>query len=460
MIFCPLCRTDSFSKYSQSGLRLTSSPGAAEPVYSTLTRDTEPPHEAIALSHIQTGNSSEKLHISKGIGGKVQGQTGAPMSTTAEAYQIPVSSQENLTSLAPGSVGNFQAMKQHPSSTSGYDSTSYLISPAQKTDMDSNVISATNPWNDYEQLDDDDTFSPPNSASSFEDSPTTPGRVQGGRQQTSDSFGIRQSPRSLREPTGTTSALSVSVPLGINPPHNEGGAIFAVVEEDDANGVTQATSSRQILNNERPQRSTETASCLQRTPRIGGSGSSHSPSLSTGSSSPHVMKQALMMQFQSTESVTQQHRGRESDCSEPPPPYTSRPSSETVVLADSADPSMADNAAYSGINHQQRPWYQASDMSLDSSALMNVHQASSPSPMKPAGGHIEPYAMIQNEHIPYTQNNSRSSNALDDKQLNNQQKTGFQTKPHVQPYAEPVRSGNANLGPAQESSATIFEVVV
>lgn len=423
-------------------------PGVDEPVYSTLTRGTEPPHEAVALSHIQTGNSSENVETSESIEGEMRGQAGASASTTPEAYQIPVNSQETLTSLAPGSIGNFQAMKRHGSSTSGYDSTSFSISQIQKTshhlhsptDLGSNVISATNPWNDYEQLDGDDTFSPPNSASSCGDSPTTPGRAHG-RQQNVGSFGMHQSPRSLRQPI----TLSSSLPRGVNPPHNEGSSIFAVVEEDDTD---ETNSSHEILN-EKPQQSTEAALSLQQSFRFVGSGSNHSPSVSTGSSSPHVMKQALMMQFQSAESVTQQQRSRESDCSEPPPPYTSRPSSEAVVLADSADSAVADKAA----QHQRRPWYQASNASLDSNTP-------SPSPTRTPGGHIEPYAMIHNEHIPYTQNSSRRPNVLDDKRLNSQQKGGFQTKQQVQPYAEPVRSSNANLGPAHHESATIFEVVV
>ena len=429
-----------------------------EPVYSTLTRGTDPPHEAIALSHIQTADTSKNVETSEGVGGEMPGQTVASASTTPEAYQIPVSSQENLTSLAPGSIGNFQAMKRHGSSTSGggYDSTSFLINRVHKTthhsnksptDVGSNVISATNPWNDYEQLDRDDTFSPPNSASSCGDSPTTPGKAHG-RLQNVGSFGKRQSPRSLRQPI-TTTYVSSSVPFGVNLPHNEGSAIFAVVEEDDTN---ETNSSPHEILNDRPQLNTETALSLQQTHRIGGGGSNHSPSVSTGSS-PHIMKQALMMQFQSAESMTQQQRSRESDCSEPPPPYTSRPSSEAVVLGDSADSSVADKAAHGGVDHQRRPWYQASNASLDSNT-------SSPSPTRTPGGHIEPYAMIHNEHILCTENNSRRSNTLDDKRLNSQHKSGFQMKQQVQPYAEPVRSGSVNLGAAHHESSTIFEVVV
>ena len=455
------CRTDSFSKYSQSGIRITNIDGQEEPVYSTLTRGTNPPHEAIALSHIQTDDSNENLVISESAGGTMHKQLGTPRPSAAESYQIPVSSQENLTSLAPGSVGNFQAMKRHASTASGYDSTSHLLTPLQKshpssspTDMGSHVVSATNPWNDYEHIDGDDAFSPPNSASSLGDSPMVP-KVHG-RQQSVGSLGLRQSPRSLKQPSG---ALSSSVPIGINPPHNEGAAIFAVVEEDD---VSQAAASYQVLNNVRPQQNAEpSAAPSQQTRRIGGN---HSPSGSTGSSSPHILKQALMTEFQSAESVTQQ-RGRESNCSEPPPPYSSRPSSEAVMLTDSADSSMADNGTYGRVDHQQRPWYQASDMSLDSNAQSNVHPTPSPSPMKPASGrNIEPYAMIHNEQISYTQKKSSNStvnesNARNVNQSNNQQRPGFQTKPQAQPYAEPVRSSAASLSHAQENS-TFFEVVV
>ena len=406
----------------------------------------------------------------------------APKMKSAEAYQIPVSSQENLASPAPGSVNNFQAMKRQASASTtsaGYHSTSHVnrSSPIQKVPLPrpsnssneegSNImISATSPWNDYEHIDGDDAFSP---NSSFCDSPTSvPGK---GRQQSAAGGmgGMRISPRSSQRQHGNA-GMSASVPVGINPPQL-GPTVFAVVEEDSDEFNTTATrvtaASHQILNNGRPERNAMTMS-LQQTHRVNDRGS-HSPTGSTGSSSPHMMKHALMSQFQSVDHMTScptRVPGRESNCSEAPPPYTSSPSSEAVPNSDSADSSMMDNAAYGDSHH--RPWYQASDFSLDSSLPSTMSPASNIS----TGEHIQPYAMIHNKHIPYpthhktstTKLNSNESSAVIMRRSSNnnqqqQQKATFQTQPPVQPYAEPIRSSVASLGHAQDSP-TFFEVVV
>ena len=165
-------RTESFSKYSRNGVGPLGGNNnhpdtREEPVYSTLTPDTmDPPHlypEAIALGHIHH-DSSENLIIPEGVDGMMQAQSRPQLPRySAEAYMIPVSSQENLSSPDPGSVGHFPAMKRYPSNTSGYNSTNHLVSPVQKmpdphssdssTDVSSKAVSATNPWNDYEQID-------------------------------------------------------------------------------------------------------------------------------------------------------------------------------------------------------------------------------------------------------------------------------------------------------------------
>ena len=440
-----------------------------EPVYSTLTQGNMdvPRHtEHIPLGHFPS-NSSENL-IPESIDTGVVPAQSASKIQAAEAYQIPVSSQENLASPSPGSVNNFQAMKRHANTTSGYHSTSHISSPVQKvplprpsnssTEEGSNVmISATSPWNDYEHIDGDDAFSP---NSSFCDSPTSiPGKIQGRQQSAGSMGGTRFSPRSSQR--RDNSGMSASVPVGINPPQL-GLTVFAIVEED--NPTTRVAGSHQILNNGRPDQ-TETATSLQQTHRVGGG--SHSPSGSTGSSSPHMMKQTLMTQFQSVDHMASRPRvpGRESNCSEAPPPYTSRPSSEAVLNSDSADSSMMDNAAYGGIgDNQHRPWYQASDFSLDSSGPPTISPA--PNTVNKTGEPIQPYAMIHNEHIPYpthitssTKLNNESSAVITRRSSNNQQKPAFQGQPPVQPYAEPIRSSVASLGHAQ-GSPTFFEVVV
>ena len=159
--------------------------------------------------------------------------------------------------------------------------------------------------------------------------------------------------------------------------------------------------------------------------------------------------------------------GRESNCSEAPPPYTSRPSSETVPNDDSADSSMIDNATYGGIDNQQRPWYQASDFSLDSSAPSTISPTPNTANMPGVERNvIQPYAMIHNEHIPYSSHkasgiklNDESSTVIMRRSSNNQQKQMPEFQAPVQPYAEPIRSSDASLGHAQDSP-TFFEVVV
>ena len=100
----------------------------------------------------------------------------------------------------------------------------------------------------------------------------------------------------------------------------------------------------------------------------------NSPNGSTGSLSPNVMKQALMAQFQSTDGVTNTRR-RESNCSEAPPPYRSRRSSEQILDVDSDNSSMIYNSAYERFNHRL---YQESNLSEDS--IRNAYLRYSPSP--------------------------------------------------------------------------------
>ena len=424
--------------------------GAEEPVYSTLTRGTEPPHEAIALHHVQ----GESGHVSEDVDSPLQGQSSRSQLQRAEAYQIPVSSQENLTSPAPGSVGNFQAMKRNKSSTStGYDSTTHLLGQAQmhpsnsSTNNGNNVISATSPFNDYEHIDGDDAFSlnSPNSLNS--NSPTIPGKPQGWQQSAGSLHGVRQSPKNLKQPAA---AMSTSMPLANNPPQNV-GPVFAVVEED-AEDIALITGSHQEVT-------------LQQSRPAGGN---HSPSGSVGSPSPHVMKQALMAEFQSADNMTNSKGRESSNFSEPPPPYSSRPSSEGVLVADSAEQSTVDSGAYVGVDKQQHPWYQASNLSIDSDAQQNAAQTSSSSQTSTStdGERIQPYAMIHNEHIPYPRHHKPTTSSSSIKESSNElvmrhhnQRSNTKTKPPAQPYTNPIRSSVASLGHAQES-ATFFEVVV
>ena len=441
--------------------------GVEEPVYSTLTRGNEPPHEAIALHHVQSENNPTTTEVAESS--MQHSHPSRSQLRSAEAYQIPVSSQENLTSTAPGSVGTFQAMKRHTSSTSttGYDSTSHLLGPVPKTHASTspsndspNVISVSSPFNDYEHIDGDDAFALNSPTSISGESPTTTGRVHG-RQPSVGSLGLHQS---QNQPSA---AMSASVPLPLNPSHDMGPMIFAVVEEDEKEDLSQATSSsiQAFSINERSHQIGDVTS-RSRQPQSSRVGGHHSPSGSIGSSSSHGMKQSMMAQFQSTDNVTTT-RGRESNCSEAPPPYSSRPSSEAVLTADSADSGVMDGKGYSGMDGRQRPWYQASDLSIDSNVQSNATltftstSSSSQASTSTDGGRIQPYATTINENMPFSKHQTSSTNVKDShtvitRKSSNQQR---QTKAPVQPYAEPVRSSVASLGHAQDSP-TFFEVVV
>ena len=130
----------------------------------------------------------------------------------------------------------------------------------------------------------------------------------------------------------------------------------------------------------------------QQNSRFGGS--LFNPTDGTRSSSLQVAKQALMSQFQSMDSITHLS-GRES---EPPPPYSSRACSEFVLDRDGDDSSMMDNGAYEGTNRLQRPWYQDSGPPVDSRCAV-ISPATSQTNNSTVE-RLQPYAMIQNEHIP------------------------------------------------------------
>ena len=446
-------RTDSFTRYSgKGGVRKLTGDGD-EPVYSTLTTgETGDRSESIPLSFMQN-ESSQKLISESTDGRQHSSSLHRPPPLTADAYQIPTDSQEEqLSSLTPGSVRHFQATKRHASTSSGYNVTSHRVSPTQRTrpsvspiDDCSNVVSASSPWNDYEHIDGDESFSP---SSSFCESPTTPGNLPG-RQK--GSFKLRQSPRSPRPMD--MGGVSASVPAGINPPHppRQGHSVFAIMEDQDIAGhVTSVGGHVTAVSTGRMLQGAETHPPQHR--REG----SHSPKGSTGRSSPPTMKQALIAQFQSTDSMTHT-QGRESDTSEAPPPYSSRPSSDAVLSAESSDPSTIDSGAYSRIDHQHRPWYQASNASLDSSGQLPTTKP--PLSTKAVGERIQPYAVSPSELTKQKAGEVELKESII-RRSNNPKKSSFQTKQPVQPYTEPtVRSSVASLGHAQESP-TFFEVVV
>ena len=327
-IICFSYRTDIFNGSSQNGTVSTRSYRSAG-AYSILNRETrDSPLQFqgdIVLNHIHS-DSSEKLISSEGTDASIHSLSKTKMPTN---YEIPFSSQENLTSSGLDSTPNFQVTSQHTSGTSGYSSNNPVQTTVASNSHTDDSASATNPRyvsNDYE-----DTLSP-NSMSSVSDSPS-PGGVH---------------------------------MLGSKP-----------------SGATVAASLQQIH-------------------KVSGN---RSPSGSTGSSSPHVMKQALMEQFQSTDNVTTT-KGCESNYDEAPPHYSSRRSSEQILDSDSDNSSMIQNGVYEQTDRHHQPWYH-SEISADSSS---AHLRHPPSPGTIAASErIHPYAMIHNEHIPYHPPNYNSS---------------------------------------------------
>lgn len=142
-----------------------------------------------------------------------------------------------------------------------------------------------------------------------------------------------------------------------------------------------------------------TAHIQQNPPRFDGN-QPFSAGGSTISLSSQVSRQVFKAQFQSIDNMT-----LSSD--EPPPPYSSRPSSEFVLDRDGDDSSMLHNGAYEGAIHLQHPWYQDSGPSIDSrngSATPTTSQTTNSTVER-----LQPYAMIQNEHIPYHSFNQPTS---------------------------------------------------
>ena len=205
-------------------------------------------------------------------------------------------------------------------------------------------------------------------------------------------------PRSGSLPNGGSSAANVPFP------YNDYEDAFS--QKSTSSFRESPTIPERVLRSGQLRRASEVTSSLQQTHRAG-----NSP---RESPSPHTMKQALMTQFHSAEDVIHPHHHRESNISEAPPPYSSRRSSEAVL-----DPypshdggSLSDNEAYEGVNFHQRPWYQADNVSIDSSMqqqhIAPLTSVSSPN-VNTTVERIRPYAMIHNEHIPYDPSNRKAT---------------------------------------------------
>ena len=285
---------------------------------------------------------------------------------TPEAYQIPVCSQENLSTLGrlddSFHVGKVQAGKRHVSVTSSYDSTSHLLRKmSNPLPSNSSIDDAAN---DYEEISGDDD--------SMHNSPTFSSRKHG------------------RPSVGS---IHTSHPLPDSRKHSDARfpPTFFLGENSPGLSETRAEHGRSVKTIFTPLPSTQVNSQAQHPsettvvtpPSQQAHYASNSSQATDGSSqSPNMTKQEIIMQ--------ESHPRAAGNILEPPPPYTSRPSSEAVeYTSESCGSSMVDNAAYEDVSRQLLPWYvSSSNASLNSRPATNAREP------------IKPYAMINNEHIP------------------------------------------------------------
>ena len=400
-----------------------------EPTYSTLTQETmnhrlQPHSESIALNQIHS-TSNENLIHSDSVDGAAT-RVASRSRVEPEAYQIPVSSRENLTSVGRTdsvSVGRFPAgtnsSKRHVSSTSSYDSTSHLLNRMQNPRPSNSSTDHEDNINDYEDISGDD--------GSFCDSPTPSAKAHG-RSSVGSTHVYHQLAQTRKHSDAATAV----------PP-----ATFFLIGKSSPQLRGTVSGSAAISNGFA---SLHTTSGSQMMPNGGDSRPQHE----SLASSAHVMKQQLMAQFQSADDMATHPRvtGPESSndvCSElpSPPPYTSRPSSDAILHMGSAgrDSPLVDNAAYGGISHNEsHAWYlYESDVSLNSSTPQTPPaNASTKRPEQ-----IEPYAMIHNEHIvPHprkmngTNFNNNSSVRLGGSNSTSQQTSSESTQAQPLSYAE------------------------
>lgn len=418
-------RTESFSRYSRDGVGVLNRNGrhpgiirGEEPMYSSLTQGTmdhqsqQPSYpESVVLNHIHS-TSNENLINSDSIDGVTRVPSRAiTQQMEPEAYQIPVSSRENLTSVGRiDDVGRFQQgnSKRHVSNTSSYDSTSHLLNRVQNPRPSNSSIEDNT--NDYEDISGDE--------GAISDSPTPGASIKAHGQPSVGSGHV------YHQLTETRKHSDAQVPptffLGESSPQLRGVGSAGPAAVNGSFVHTQITPNR-------PQHTSETSrniAPLQQTHQI--SDGNHTRG---SSSSPHIMKQELMTQFQLADQMASHHRAAGH---EPTPLFTSRPSSETILHAESGrDSAMIDNAAYGGVNHKQHPWYlDDSDVSLTSSTPQSTAANTK---------QIEPYAMIYNEHIPYPSHKANDTNhnhSSAEFRCNSRQGSEFHAQTQVQPYAE------------------------
>lgn len=269
------------------------------------------------------------------------------------------------------------------------------------------LVSATNPIPDYEQLD-----------YNYRGSPTNPPN----RMSRMSSFG--ESSASRKFSSGDGSPLS--------PNSLTGGGPYSILEKEEM-----------MSDNSNPR--SPTSSLLQ-----GRTSTSSVRNFSRTSFDHQIASPVGSNPFSSTVKMpelpptppAEEDNSRDSNCSEEPPPYTSRPPSEITPAQ-----SMLDCNAYGGfgasVEQQGRQWYlNNSDFSIDSEqSRQDIHGSNGRT-------EITPYAMIHNSAIPYTvpiepAQTVHGTSVAPATRAPLFQITKRQSTP--QPYSEPIRSSMASI---------------
>ena len=419
-MFFSTYRTESFSRYSRDTVGMSRNERhpqgviEEESLYSTLAREAtihqSPCHnnQESTRPGLIRSTSRENLIISDNIDGLTRIPSRSRTQRTPEAYQIPMSSRENLASLSiledsvagdtrsraqqtPGAyqipvrsqenlsmlgrledsvnIGKVQSGKRHVSATSSYDSTSHLLN--KMANPRPSISSIDDAANDYEEISEDDD--------SLQNSPPFPGRKHG-----RPSVGsVHVSHQMTDSRKHSDARLPPTFFLGENSPQ--------LGETRAELGRTVKTASTQLPSTQASSRPLHPSETTTVTPSSQQAHHTGNGSHTTDGSpiSPHMTKQEIITQLKLVGHVQESHPRA---ALEPPPPYTSRPSSEAVEYAsESCGSSMVDNAAYEDVSRQLLPWYRSSsDASLNSRTATHSN----------AREQIQPYAMINNEHIP------------------------------------------------------------
>ena len=308
------------------------------------------------------------------------------------------------------SVGIFEGKRFPYSSGSSSGASSRVTSPPQRSSK--TVVSAVNPIPDYEQLDEGSLNSP----HFFPASRQTSGiESVNGRKFSEGS----NSPSMLTSTTGPYAVLEQDEVFSPNSTSKSGSV------------VTQGTSSSQGT------------SSIQGTASLRNFSRSSFDAPSNGSPAVSVASRPS----QASGVIVEEPR-RASDCSEGPPPYSSRPPSELTPST-----SMLDNSAYGRVNptpgepQGDHQWYMNnSDFSQDSkNSRLGINGRTV----------IPPYAMIHNSAIPYestsiTQQTDTSSYSAQTNQTPPTFRVDTRKHSTPQPYSEPVRASMGSI--ASQSS--------